>query len=49
MTVEVPALNAGARSRFDEPAIPAWILAFPTIPQAALIQMYDGDAAHSMT
>ena len=49
VTVEVPALDAGAGPRFDEPPISAGILSLATVSQTALVQMYDGDAAHSMT
>jgi hypothetical protein len=47
--IEIPALHLAPHANLDEAACPAWILPFPSIPQAALIQVHDRYSAHSIT
>jgi hypothetical protein len=49
MEVEVPSLHLAPASDLNEPARPTWILPLPAVPQAALVQVHDRDAAHSIT
>lgn len=47
--MKVPSLYPAPHADLDETAGSTWILSFPAVPQTALVQVHDRDAAHSIT